>query len=182
MTRAEGARRSGRQPAPGEDGEGREGEPGRQDPGSEWEIRPTRQADLPEVVEIERNAFAVPWREETFRRLLSHGRTRVWTAVDRSGAVAGYAVMWFTANGAQLGNLAVSESHRRRGLGRRLALTALEAVRGAESGDFLILEVRESNDAAIQLYRDLGFRLLGRRSEYYRSPPEDALVMGVDAR
>lgn len=179
MTRADGARHSRCRPAAGEE---RAGEPAREDPGSECEIRPMRQGDLPEVVGVERNAFAVPWREETFRRLLSHGRTRAWTAVDRSGAVAGYAVMWFTENGAQLGNLAVSEAHRRRGLGRRLVLTAVEAVRGAESGDCLILEVRESNDAAIQLYRDLGFRLLGRRSGYYRSPPEDALVMGVDAR
>lgn len=141
-----------------------------------------RPGDLPEVAEIERDAFAAPWRESTFRRLLSHERTRAWAAVDRSGAVAGYAVMWFTENGAQLGNLAVSEAHRRRGLGRRLVLSALEAVRDAASGNFLILEVRESNDAAIQLYRDLGFRLLGRRSGYYRSPPEDALVMGLDAR
>lgn len=179
MTRAEGARRSRPHPAPGGDGEAGSA---RQDPGGEPEIRPMRAEDLPEVAKIERNAFAVPWRETTFRRLLGHERTRAWTAVGRNGAVAGYAVMWFTENGAQLGNLAVAEAHRRRGLGRRLVLTALEAVRQAGAGDYLILEVRESNEAAIALYRGLGFRLLGRRSEYYRSPPEDALVMGVDAR
>lgn len=141
-----------------------------------------RPEDLTEVAEIERDAFAVPWRETTFRRLLGDERTRAWTAVAGSGDVAGYAVMWFTENGAQLGNLAVAEAHRRRGLGRRLVLTALEAVRDSDSGDYLMLEVRESNDAGIQLYQGLGFRLLGRRRDYYRSPPEDALVMGVDAR
>ncbi len=141
-----------------------------------------RPEDLPEVAEIERDAFAVPWRETTFRRLLGNERTRAWTAGDGNGDVAGYAVMWFTEDGAQLGNLAVAEAHRRRGLGRRLVLTALESVRDSDSGDYLILEVRESNDAGIQLYRELGFRLLGRRKDYYRSPSEDALVMGVDAR
>lgn len=179
MTRAEGARRPRPRPAPGEDGEAG---PARQDPGGEPEIRPMRPEDLPQVAEIERAAFSVPWRETTFRRLLSHERTRAWSAVDRDGAVAGYAIMWFTENGAQLGNLAVAEAHRRRGLGRRLVRTALESVRDADAADYLILEVRESNEAAIALYRGLGFRLLGRRSEYYRSPPEDALVMGLDAR
>ena len=144
-----------------------------------------RPEDVPEVAEVERKAFAVPWRETTFRRLLGDERSRAWTAVtagDGRGAVAGYAVMWFTDDGAQLGNLAVAEAHRRRGLGRRLVRTVLEAVRESDSGDYLILEVRESNEAAIGLYRGMGFRLLGRRREYYRSPPEDALVMGVDAR
>ena len=179
MTRSEGARRSRRHPAPGQ--EGGDG-PGDEDARGPARIRSMRPEDLSEVAEIERNAFAVPWRATTFRRLLDDERTRAWTAVDRNGAVAGYAVMWFTEDGAQLGNLAVSEAHRRRGLGRRLVLTALEAVRDAGSGHYLILEVRQSNEAAIRLYRGLGFRLLGRRNEYYRSPPEDALVMGVDAR
>lgn len=174
MTRAQGARRPRRSPGPG-DGPGR-----RDEPGSAPEIRPMRPEDLPEVAEIERSAFAVPWRESTFRRLLGNERARSWTAVD-DGVVAGYAVTWFTGNGAQLGNLAVAEEHRRRGLGRRLVLTALEAARRSGSGTHLVLEVRESNEAAIRLYRDLGFRLLGRRNGYYRSPREDALVMGVSA-
>lgn len=181
MTPAQGARRPRRRRPDDPEEDGRDGRDRGGDAGTAPEIRPTRAEDLPEVTEIERNAFSVPWRESTFRRLLDNERTRAWTAVDEDGDVAGYAVMWFTENGAQLGNLAVAEAHRRRGLGRRLVLTALAAARSSDSGGYLVLEVRESNEAAIRLYRGLGFRLLGRRSEYYRSPPEDALVMGVTA-
>ena len=43
----------------------------------------------------------------------------------------------------------------------------------------MILEVRESNKAARQLYAEAGFRIVGVRSDYYVSPREDALVMRI---
>ena len=46
--------------------------------------------------------------------------------------------------------------------------------RGVES---LYLEVRVSNEAAQQLYRKIGFRVVGRRDDYYDDPVESALVM-----
>ena len=39
------------------------------------------------------------------------------------------------------------------------------------------LEVRESNDAALALYGGQGFKPVAVRPHYYRSPPEDALVL-----
>jgi ribosomal-protein-alanine N-acetyltransferase len=53
---------------------------------------------------------------------------------------------------------------------------------GRRSVAFVILEVRASNEAAQLLYRDLGFRIVGRRREYYRLPTEDALVMKLKFR
>ncbi len=149
--------------------------------GARVAVRPMRPGDVSDVAEIEREAFAVPWRESTFRRLIDDGRARAWTAAAEDGPVVGYAVMWFTGEGAQLGNLAVAEGWRRRGLGRLLVHRALAAVRGSEAGGRLALEVRESNEAAMRLYRGLGFRVLGRRPDYYRSPREDALVMAAEA-
>lgn len=144
-------------------------------------IRRMRPEEVPRVAELERSCFTVPWEEATFRRLLGSGRARAWTALEADGSIAGYAVMWRTDRGAQLGNLAVRPERRRRGIGRRLVRTALRAA-AASGSERLFLEVRESNDAAIRLYRDLGFRRLGRRRDYYRSPREDALLMGKDAR
>lgn len=177
MTRAGDARRS-RRPATRGAGTGAGGP----EAAVRVSVRPMRPGDLPEVAEIERQAFAAPWRESTFRRLLRNRRTRAWTAAADAGPVAGYAVMWFTGDGAQLGNLAVAAAWRRRGLGGRLVRRALSTVRGSAGGGRLVLEVRESNEAAIRLYRDLGFSVLGRRRDYYRSPREDALVMAAEAR
>lgn len=145
-------------------------------------VRPMLAEDVPGVVAIERDSFSVPWQEHTFRRLLAGRRIRAWTALaPETGEPVGYAVMWFRATGAQLGNLAVAPERRGRGIGRRLVRRALVAARDSDARH-LILEVRESNEAALALYRSMGFRVLGRRRDYYRSPSEDAIVMGVDAR
>ena len=39
------------------------------------------------------------------------------------------------------------------------------------------LEVRESNVAAISLYKKFGFEITGTRKRFYKAPVEDALVM-----
>jgi RimJ/RimL family protein N-acetyltransferase len=52
---------------------------------------------------------------------------------------------------------------------------------GAQQGaSSVYLEVRLSNISAIKLYEKLGFREIGRRSNYYPDSKEDALVMMKD--
>ena len=43
--------------------------------------------------------------------------------------------------------------------------------------EWAYLEVRPSNEAALDLYRDWGFVAVGRRRSYYEDTGEDALVM-----
>jgi ribosomal-protein-alanine N-acetyltransferase len=73
-------------------------------------------------------------------------------------------------------NLAVLPRDRRQGIARRLLATGLEALL-TEGVREAYLEVRESNEPAITLYRSAGFRPVGLRPDYYRNPPEDALVL-----
>ncbi|HEY3989878.1 MAG TPA: GNAT family N-acetyltransferase [Acidobacteriaceae bacterium] len=65
---------------------------------------------------------------------------------------------------------------RRRGIGRTLIHTVIAWTRdlGAEE---IWLEVRASNMPALQLYRQCGFVIAGRRPGYYADPPEDAVLM-----
>jgi len=56
----------------------------------------------------------------------------------------------------------------------------LEYVTGefkSGSDDLLTLEVRESNIAALKLYKRAGFKITGRRKHYYNKPDEDAIIM-----
>ena len=69
-------------------------------------------------------------------------------------------------------NLAVSPGFRRRGIGRALVGSLLAGFTGP-----IFLEVRPSNEAAIALYKSLGFQEISRRPGYYQSPPEPAIVM-----
>jgi ribosomal-protein-alanine N-acetyltransferase len=76
----------------------------------------------------------------------------------------------------ELENIAVHPSMRRQGIGRRLLSALLNHARLVGAGRIL-LEVRESNVAAIRLYESCGFVVLGNRREYYGNPVENALVM-----
>jgi ribosomal protein S18 acetylase RimI-like enzyme len=69
---------------------------------------------------------------------------------------AAFALLGVRAPDAWIGGMATAPPHRRRGLGRRVMVGALEAAaqRGCET---VWLEVVDANAAAIALYRDLGF-------------------------
>lgn len=138
-------------------------------------IRRMEEGDLTAVMRIEKAAFSSPWTLATFAGLLRRTTTRLWVA-SVSGAVVGYAAVWMVADQAELGDIAVDEELRRRGIGTRLLETVLEAMPEAGIRD-LFLEVRVSNDAARSLYARYGFEEVGRRPGYYSRPREDALVL-----
>ncbi|MDH3296778.1 MAG: ribosomal protein S18-alanine N-acetyltransferase [Gemmatimonadota bacterium] len=132
-------------------------------------------SDLPDVVRIENRSFSTPWQEATFRGLLRR-RSAALLAAEDAGRLVGYAVLWFAANEAELGDIAVLPEARRRGLGRWILEGALRAARdrGAEE---VYLEVREANVEARRLYEKAGFETIGTRPSYYSSPVEDAILM-----
>jgi ribosomal-protein-alanine N-acetyltransferase len=138
-------------------------------------VRPMRSADLTAVVAIEKASFAVPWTLATFAGLLKRDGTRLWVA-EAEDAVVGYAAVWMVADQAELGDIAVAEPWRRRGIGRRLLQTVLDGMADAGIAE-LFLEVRVSNIGARRLYAAYGFREVGRRRGYYARPREDALVL-----
>ena len=89
------------------------------------------------------------------------------------GRVAGFLVSRQVAPGEhEILNLAVDPAERRKGIAAGLLRDVLAGIQGA-----CFLEVRESNQAAIQLYESAGFAFAGRRSGYYQQPAEEAIVM-----
>lgn len=138
-------------------------------------LRAMRDSDLRDVLHIERRSFAIPWSEATFRGLLRRQSAALLVG-EEGGRVVGYLVVWFAADEAELGDLAVLPEARGRGLGRWLldAAGAEAARRGAE---VLHLEVRESNVSARRLYEKAGFENCGVRVDYYTEPREDAILM-----
>lgn len=128
------------------------------------------------VAEIERACFADPWTEGGLREELDNCCARFLTAVDGSGAVAGYIGCHTVLDEGYIANVAVAPAFRRRGIGRRLVRALL-----AQSSDlaFVTLEVRASNAPAIALYTGCGFAPVGTRRKFYSHPTEDALLMTV---
>jgi [ribosomal protein S18]-alanine N-acetyltransferase len=138
-------------------------------------IRPMVESDLSAVTAIERASFTMPWTLDTFQGLLRRFDSHLFVA-EAAGEVVAYAVVWIVVDQAELGDIAVVEGWRRRGIGRRLLETVLERVRSRGVRE-LFLEVRVSNHEARNLYERYGFVEVGRRKDYYSTPREDALVL-----
>jgi ribosomal-protein-alanine N-acetyltransferase len=141
-----------------------------------FRIRLLREADLLAVMEIERECFSTPWKENTFRGLMKRSDTDLLVAETADGRIAGYAACWTVIDQSELGNVAVATSARGAGIGGALVDAVVDRIRDRGAIE-CYLEVRESNHAAQSLYRQRGFATVGRRPRYYSLPTEDALVM-----
>jgi len=76
-------------------------------------------------------------------------------------------------------DVAVDATHRRQGIASILLESVLGLARERGAKEFF-MEVRESNAAALALYRTLGFSVTGRRPNYYRDPDDAALLLRLD--
>ena len=95
--------------------------------------------------------------------------------------VLGFLLAWRAADELHLTDLGVSAASRRRGVARRL-IRDLRAVAEHSGARVILLEVRESNTAALALYAGAGFVELDRRARYYADTGEDAVVMQLELR
>ena len=136
------------------------------------------EADLPEVVAVERAIYTHPWSAGNFADSLRAAYDcRTWRM---QGELVGYFVLMCAAGEAHLLNLSVAASHQRHGHGAALLREAsrIARSRGARA---MFLEVRPSNQAGQRLYTRFGFRRVGVRRDYYPSASgrEDALVLSL---
>ena len=136
---------------------------------------PLTQDLLPEVLELERVCFSLPWSREAFLPELPDPAC-CWLAALLDGQLAGYAGMRTVLDEGYVSNVAVAPECRRRGIGEAL-MRALMAEGLRRQLRFLTLEVRVGNESARRLYARLGFREVGLRPGYYERPREDALLM-----
>jgi ribosomal-protein-alanine N-acetyltransferase len=141
--------------------------------------RPLTPDDLEAVAAIERAAFTDPWPRRAFEELLAQPHVRSCAADGDDGRLAGYALFSVCADEGEILNLAVDPARRRRGLARALLEAMLETMR-REAVATVFLEVRQSNEPAIRLYRLAGFHRVSLRRRYYERPTEHAVTMALE--
>ena len=139
------------------------------------EIRTMTAREVPQVAELEKLCFAMPWSEKSVAGELDNPLA-LWLVAMEGDRLAGYVGSQTVMDETDMMNLAVAPQFRRQGVGEALvnALTASLKELGSRC---LTLEVRDSNEAARALYGKLGFTEIGRRRGYYRDPREDALIL-----
>lgn len=136
-------------------------------------IRKMQPEDCSALAQIDKEAFSEPLSEQGFMREYSNESSYTIVAVCGE-EIIGYCNLWNICGEVTLNNIAVRKEYRGEGAGSYLLEKALAHF---SSCDFITLEVRKSNAAAIGLYEKYGFRTVGERKNFYRLPTEDALLM-----
>ena len=134
--------------------------------------------DLDAVYQIELDSFSRPWTRADLSSEINGNPVARYLVLEKAGEVIGFAGAHIILDEGHVVQVAVALAHRGRGYGRMLgqALTQYAANLGVS---YLTLEVRASNQAAIRLYRSLGFLQVSVRKGYYENG-EDGLLMVCD--
>ncbi|MBQ3428735.1 MAG: ribosomal protein S18-alanine N-acetyltransferase [Mogibacterium sp.] len=143
------------------------------------EIRQAKLYDVPAMARIERDSFEAPWSADEITRDVTAGGN-VYVAVALADEErAGYAEIRMIAGEGQIYNIAIAPEFRREGIGEALLRHLIDKA-DADGCKLVTLEVRSGNEAAMELYKKLGFREVGRRKGYYAKGGEDAVLMDLD--
>ena len=143
-----------------------------------YKLVPMDRSHIQAIAQIERECFSAPWSEAMLEEELYNPLASFIVAQRPDGAVLGYAGLHVVMDEGYIDNLAVREDYRENGIGDDLLDVFVRF--GKEHLAFLTLEVRPSNDPAIQLYYKHGFAQVGRRKDYYQMPKEDAIIMTLE--
>ena len=133
-------------------------------------------ADLDGVMAVEIDSFSVPWSRSAFEEELTQNNLARYIVAVSDDRIVGYAGTWLVINEAHVTNVAVSGLRRGEGIGRLLMENLLELARENHM-ESMTLEVRVSNTAARNLYKQMRFVEAGIRKNYYSETKEDALIL-----
>jgi ribosomal-protein-alanine N-acetyltransferase len=174
-------------------------------------IRPMDYEDIPQVAQIDREAFPGEWvfrSQSAYKQDLNNPSVRYIVACNKRDVsepegqemqkppwfkrlfsyerhlnvpenIVGFSGFWMMMKEAHIIAIGVRDGYRRLGIGEGLLIATIELAQ-VLNANVVTLEVRASNEIAQALYKKYGFRVVGRRTRYYSSDGEDAIIMSTD--
>ena len=151
-------------------------------------IRNCEEKDLPFVININMLTLPEHYSDYFFSSILAE-LPEAFIVAEIKNQIVGYImckIEFGFSNFRKLGfvkkghvvSVAVLEEHRGKGVGTALMLEGINGIIIRKSEE-IYLEVRVSNESAVQLYKKLGFIIKSRLKSYYRDG-EDAFLMAKD--
>ena len=132
--------------------------------------------DIPTIMILEKELFSTAWEEEMFIEEIEKQYAYV---LEIRNIIIGYICGWKLLDEFNITNIAIAADFQRIGFGKALVQFLMSKLLDENCFKFF-LEVRKSNLVAKQLYEMMGFSIIGSRKNYYHSPQEDALILGLN--
>lgn len=131
-------------------------------------IRKMTLEDLEEVLKIENESFFTPWSKQQYLYELNenpYSNLYVYTIDDK---IVGYCDLWLIFEHAEIATIAVSKDYRKNHIGQKL-MEHIELLAIENGCETISLEVRVSNQSAINLYKKCGFITINTKKSYYKT-------------
>lgn len=136
--------------------------------------------DLEAVINIAEEAYGNHhWSKASFYDEMNNNLAKYYCAKTSNGEIIGFAGTWHIIDEGHLTTIAVKKCYLRQHVAESILIKILEDCY-TEGIKYLTLEVRVSNEPAINLYKKYGFNSLGTRKAYYQDNNEDALIMWTE--
>ena len=143
-----------------------------------YEVTELGKSDVEDLIELEAYCFDYHWSREQFLLGLSKKAFMV-LGIRHEGFLAGYIAFSLIEDEMEILNLAVHPDFRRRGLAELLLADSFRVCDERQIKKSF-LDVKESNEPALSLYRKFGYKQIGVRKKYYPDTKEDALLFRYD--
>lgn len=138
-------------------------------------VRKMTRDDVEAVYNLSVTCFSEPWSLESIKQEITNPVASYFVA-EQDGEIVGYSGLWHVLDEGEVINIAVSHTMRRQGIGKLLLKSLFEEAQTHQLS-VIHLEVRESNQAAQELYAQFGFKTIALRKGYYHKPLENAVIM-----
>lgn len=139
-------------------------------------IRKAKISDLDAIKEIEDESFINPFTKEDLLYEISQNPVSNFLVLEKDGLVVGFIDYWVTFDSATIDQIAVKKSERNQGFAKILLEKSINDLKELGEVSFFTLEVRASNEPAINLYKSFGFQKVTIKEKYY-DDGEDAIYM-----
>ncbi|MBO5878936.1 MAG: ribosomal protein S18-alanine N-acetyltransferase [Clostridia bacterium] len=139
-------------------------------------IRRSLPTDAKYIAALEEEIFSDPWSETDIMTAITSSGAMCYSALGDDGELYAYLIGRMILPEGEIYRVATLPSRRQRGIAHRLLSYALKTEMG-HGLETVFLEVRSKNIAARKLYSSLYFTDAGIRKNYYKNPPDDAIIM-----
>lgn len=138
-------------------------------------FRPMLISDIDSIMSIETTIYSHPWTKGIFADCIKIGY--LCFIAERDQQIYGYGAMSTGAGECHILNISVPKHLQGKGIGKQLLQHMLFQAK-QQKVEMALLEVRESNQQAINLYENQGFNEIGVRKGYYPAAKgkEDAIM------